>query len=61
MPRLPQLSDIMRAGGYRQAEVTRPEFDRPIGIDFRGAKTTSETGFLILRGTGRRFNILDAG
>ncbi|HYA42446.1 MAG TPA: IS1380 family transposase, partial [Syntrophobacteraceae bacterium] len=38
----------------------KPEFDRSISIDFRGAKITSDTGFLIMREIDQRFNILNA-
>ncbi len=48
----------MHAVGDRQRGVIRPEFDRSISIDFRGAKITSDTGFLLMREIDQRFNIL---
>jgi len=50
----------MRAVGDKQAGTIRPEFDRSISIDFRGAKMTSDTGFLIMREIDQRFNVLKA-
>jgi hypothetical protein len=38
----------MRAVGDKQKETIRPDFDRSIGIDFQGAKITSDTGFLLM-------------
>ena len=48
----------MRAVGDKQTRTIRPDFDRPISIDFQGAKITSDTGFLVLREIDQRFNIL---
>ncbi len=48
----------MHAVGDRQRGVIRPEFDRSIGIDFQGARITSDTGFLLMREMDQRFNIL---
>ena len=42
----------------KERETIRPEFDRSIMIDFRGAKITSDTGFLLLRAIDVRFGIL---
>ncbi len=50
----------MRAVGDERSETIRPEFDRSISIGFRGAKITSDTGFLILREIDQRFDILGA-
>jgi len=50
----------MSAAGDKQAGAIRPEFDRSISIDFRGAKITSDEGFLIMREIDQRFNILSA-
>ncbi len=50
----------MRAVGDKQTGAIRPEFDRSISIDFRGAKITSDTGFFIMREIDQRFNILSA-
>ena len=43
--------------GGSQKEVLRPNFDRSIMIDFRGAKISSDTGFL-LREADERFDII---
>jgi hypothetical protein len=48
----------MRAVGDKHRGTIRPEFDRSIGIDFQGAKITSDTGFLLMREMDQRFNIL---
>ena len=48
----------MRAVGDKQMGVLRPEFDRPISIDFQGAKITSDLGFLLMREMDQRFNLL---
>lgn len=50
----------MRVVGDKQTGAIKPEFDRSISIDFRGAKITSDTGFLIMREIDERFNILSA-
>ena len=49
----------MRVVGDEQAGAIRPEFDHSISIDFRGAKITSDTGFLVMREIDQRFNILN--
>jgi hypothetical protein len=36
----------MLDGGESQQEVIRPDFNRAIMIDFRGAQVTSDTGFM---------------
>ena len=41
----------MLGDGGSQKEALRPNFDRSIMIDFRGAKISSDTGFLLLRET----------
>ena len=44
--------------GVRQKEDLRPNFYRCIMIDFPGAKISSDTGFLLLREMGERFDII---
>ena len=39
-------------------EALRPNFDRSIMIDFRGAKISSDTGFLLLREMDERFGVI---
>jgi hypothetical protein len=39
----------MHGSGEEQRETIRPEFNPAIMIDFQGGKTTSDTGFLLLR------------
>jgi hypothetical protein len=46
----------MRAVGDKHRRTIRPDFDRPISIDFQGAKITSDTGFLLMREMDQRFN-----
>jgi hypothetical protein len=41
----------MRVAGDKQRGAIRPEFDRSISIDFQGAKISSDTGFLVIRGS----------
>ena len=48
----------MRTVGDKQRGAIRPEFNPSISIDFRGAKITSDTGFLLLREIDQRFNLL---
>jgi hypothetical protein len=48
----------MLGDGGSQKEALRPNFDCSIMIDFRGAKISSDTGFLLLRETDERFNII---
>ncbi len=48
----------MCAVGDKQRGTIRPEFDRSIGIDFQGAKITSDTGFPLMREIDQRFNTL---
>ena len=48
----------MLGDGGRQKEVLRPDFNRSIMIDFRGAKISSDTGFILLRETDERFDII---
>jgi hypothetical protein len=48
----------MLGDGGSQQEALRPDFNRSIMIDFRGAKISSDTGFLLLRETDERFNII---
>ena len=44
--------------GGSQKKALRPNFDRSIMIDFRGAKISSNSGFLLLRETDERFDII---
>ncbi len=44
--------------GGSQKEVLRPNFNRSILVDFRGAKISSDTGFLLLREMDERFDII---
>ena len=39
----------MAGVGERQNGAIHPSFDRSISIDFKGAKITSDTGFLLMR------------
>ena len=48
----------MLGDGGSQKEALRPNFDRSIMIDFRGAKISSDTGFLLLREMDERFDII---
>ncbi|MDP7371846.1 MAG: hypothetical protein QF919_15400, partial [Nitrospinota bacterium] len=48
----------MPGDGGSPKEALRPNFDRSIMIDFQGAKISSDTGFLLPRETGERFNII---
>ena len=48
----------MLGDGGSQKEVLRPDFDRSIRVDFRGAKINSDTGFLLLRDMDERFDII---
>jgi len=45
--------------GASQKEVTRPDVNRAILIDFQGAKITSNGGFLLVRKIDDRFRIID--
>ncbi len=48
----------MLDSGENRKEVIRPDFNRPIMIDFQGAKITSDVGFLLLREIDDRFKII---
>ena len=48
----------MLGDGGSQNEVLRPDFNRSILVDFQGARISSDTGFLLLRETDERFNII---
>ncbi len=48
----------MLGDGGSQKEALRPDFDSSIMIDFRGAKISSDTGFLLLREMDERFDII---
>ena len=48
----------MLGDGGSQKEALRPNFDRSIMIDFRGARISSDTGFLLLREMDERFDII---
>ena len=41
-----------------QQEALRPDFDRSIVIDFRGARINSDTGFLLPREMDKRFDVI---
>ena len=45
--------------GESQKEVIRPDFNRAIMIDFRGAQVTSDPDFILLREIDDRFRIND--
>lgn len=47
--------------GESRKEVTRPDVNRSIMIDFPGAQITSDTGFLPLREIDDRFRIIAPG
>ncbi|MFC1491871.1 transposase [Nitrospinota bacterium] len=44
--------------GEGQKEVLRPGFDRSNRVDFRGARISSDAGFLLLREMDERFGII---
>jgi len=44
--------------GEKEKEDIRPDFNRSILIDFQGAQTTSDVGFLLFREVDERFKIL---
>jgi len=48
----------MLGDGGNQKEVLRPDFNRSILVDFRGARINSNTGFLLLREMDERFDII---
>jgi len=48
----------MLDSGESRKEVIRPDFSRAIMIDFRGAKITSDVGFLLMREIDDRFKII---
>jgi hypothetical protein len=48
----------MLGDGGSQKEALRPNFDHSIMIDSRGAKISSDTGFLLLREMDERFDII---
>jgi hypothetical protein len=47
----------MLINGESRKEVVRPDFNRA-RVDFRGARITSDTGFLLLREVDERFGIV---
>ncbi len=49
----------MLVSGETQKEVIRPDFNRPIMIDFQGASISSDTGLILLREIDERFRIMD--
>ena len=49
----------MLGDGGSQKEALRPDFDRSILVDFRGARISSDTDFLLLREMDERFDIID--
>ncbi len=48
----------MLGDGGSQKEALRPDFNRSIMIDLRGAKISSDTGFLLLREMDERFGVI---
>jgi len=48
----------MLGDGGSQQEALRPDLERSILVDFRGAKISSDTGFLLLREMDERFDII---
>jgi hypothetical protein len=48
----------MYDAGEAEKGVIRPEFNRSVRIDFKGAKITSDTGVLMLREVDERFDII---
>ena len=48
----------MLGDGGSQKEALRPDFDRSILVDFRGARISSDTDFLLLREMDERFDII---
>jgi hypothetical protein len=48
----------MLDSGESRKEVTRPDFNRAILIDFQGATITSDVGFLLMREIDDRFKII---
>ncbi len=48
----------MLGDGGSQKEALRPDFDHSILVDFRGAKISSDTGFLLLREMDERFGVI---
>ena len=49
----------MLDSGESWKEVIRPDFNRAIMIDFRGAKITLDVGFLLVREIDERFKIIN--
>ena len=50
----------MNPGGEGKTNILVPGFDRSIRVDFRGAKTSSDAGILLLRELDDRFGITGA-
>ena len=48
----------MLGDGGSQKEALRPNFNRSILVDFRGARISSDTGFLLLREMDERFGVI---
>ncbi len=48
----------MLGDGGSPKDALRPDFNRSILVDFRGAKISSDTGFLLLREMDERFDII---
>jgi len=48
----------MLGDGGSQKEALRPNFDRSVMIDFRGAKISSDTGFILLREIDECFGVI---
>ena len=47
----------MLANGETQKEVIRPDFNRAIMIDFKGATISSDADFLLVREIDERFRV----
>ena len=47
----------MLGNGEARYGIIRLEFNRSIPMDFRGAKITSDAGFLVLREIDERFKV----
>ena len=48
----------MHSSGESKKDALRPDFNRSIMMDFRGAKLSSDTGFLLMRELDQRHNII---
>jgi len=48
----------MLANGEGRKEITRPDFNRAIRMDFQGAQITTNVIFLLVREIDERFKII---